>query len=83
LLKQRGILSDENFAVLSEGYLFLRRLDHALRLVVGRAARLPDTGHPLLLIVSGRLKLESPDELMQKLTAHRVEIRQCFEEILR
>ncbi len=83
LLRERGILTGENFSVLSEGYLFLRRLDHALRLVVGRATRLPDAGHPLLNLVAERLKLDSPEELLQQLTAHRLEIRQSFEEILR
>lgn len=82
LLHERRILNEEQFTALSEGYLFLRRLDHALRLVAGRATRLPDAGHPLLDLVSKRLKLDSPEELLQKLTAHRLELRQCFEEIL-
>jgi len=82
LLHQREILSDEHYRALSEGYLFLRTLDHALRLIVGRATRLPAAGHPLMNLVAQRLKLDSPEELLQKLTSHRLEIRECFEEML-
>jgi glutamate-ammonia-ligase adenylyltransferase len=82
-LRERKILSEENFISLSEGYLFLRRVDHALRLAVGRATRLPGSGHPLLDLVAKRSGSESPAHLLETLAAHRVEIRQCFEEILR
>ncbi len=82
LLGKRGILSGEHYRALSEGYLFLRGLDHALRLAAGRATRLPGAAHPLMDLVSQRLKLDSPEELLEKLTFHRLEIRECFEEIL-
>jgi [glutamine synthetase] adenylyltransferase / [glutamine synthetase]-adenylyl-L-tyrosine phosphorylase len=81
-LKEKNILSDEHFDVLSEGYLFLRRLDHALRLAAGRATRLPGLGHPLLDLVVKRLNVGSAEELNQILSAHRVEIRQTFDDLL-
>jgi glutamate-ammonia-ligase adenylyltransferase len=82
LLGKRGILNDEQYKALSEGYLFLRGLDHALRLVSGRATRLPAAGHPLMNLVSQRLRLDSPEALLQKLTFYRVGIRECFDEML-
>jgi glutamate-ammonia-ligase adenylyltransferase len=82
LLREREILNGENFTTLSEGYSFLRALDHALRLTAGRTTRLPGAGHPSLELIAQRLKLSSPDELLQKLTVHRVEIRQCFKDML-
>jgi glutamate-ammonia-ligase adenylyltransferase len=83
LLHERGILPDEDHQALSEGYLFLRKLDHALRLAAGRVARLPGAGHPLLSLVAKRSKIGSPEILLQVLTSHRLEIRHCFEDLLR
>ncbi|HEV7645833.1 MAG TPA: hypothetical protein VGO50_17975 [Pyrinomonadaceae bacterium] len=82
LLQGKKILNDEHYEILSQGYLFLRKLDHAIRLAAGRATRLPGLGHPLLELVTKRLKLDSPESLLETLTTHRLEIRQCFEELL-
>ncbi|MCA1589546.1 MAG: hypothetical protein LC734_03985, partial [Acidobacteria bacterium] len=40
-LFNRGSLTNEQFTILTTGYEFLSRLDHALRLTSGRSSRLP------------------------------------------
>lgn len=81
-LRENGSLSDENYSALSEGYEFLSRLDHALRLTLGRATRLSLGNKPALKLLTDRLKYESPAILLEKLTFHRLNIRSAFETIL-
>ncbi len=75
-------LSNENFENLSIGYKFLSELDHNLRLTVGRSTRLPIANQKALQIISNRMKLDSINELLEKLTFHRLNIHSTFEEIL-
>lgn len=82
ILRDKRIVDDEKYAALAEGYLFLRQLDHALRLIVGRSARLPGAGHPILDLVARRMKQQSADELLQNLTFHRLRVREVFEEVV-
>ena len=77
-----GALNDENFEVLSRGYDFLRRLDHALRLISGRSTRLPNLGNPLLSKIAARLKYDSPVTLIGDLSIHLANVRTTFEKIL-
>ncbi|MEK7724686.1 MAG: hypothetical protein AAB336_10085, partial [Acidobacteriota bacterium] len=74
-LDENGSLSDENFQMLYEGYEFLNRLDHALRLTFGRSAILPNN----LEAISKRLKIKN---LLEVLTFHRLNIRSAYENIL-
>ncbi|NJM52290.1 MAG: hypothetical protein HC846_02175 [Blastocatellia bacterium] len=75
-LAEKGSLSVENFKMLYEGYGFLSRLDHALRLTFGRSAVLPNN----LEAISKRLKI---DNLLEILTFHRLNIRSAYENILK
>ncbi len=75
-------LSDENYSSLSDGYEFLSAVDHSLRLTVGRSTRLPLGNKKSLKLIADRMKLESVDELLEKLTFYRLAIRAAFEEIL-
>ncbi len=74
-LHQAGSLSAENYRMFNDGYDFLSRLDHALRLTFGRSAVLPNN----LEIISKRLK---NNNLLETLTLHRLNIRQAYENIL-
>jgi [glutamine synthetase] adenylyltransferase / [glutamine synthetase]-adenylyl-L-tyrosine phosphorylase len=75
-------LSDENFKAMFGGYLFLKELDHNLRLTVGRSTRLPVANQNALQIISRRMNLSSINDLLEKLTFHRLNIRASFENIL-
>lgn len=75
-LHEKGSLNDEDFQMFNDGYEFLNRLDHALRLTFGRSAVLPNN----LEIISQRLKIKN---LLEVLTLHRLNIRQAYENILK
>ncbi|MCD9189453.1 MAG: DUF294 nucleotidyltransferase-like domain-containing protein [Pyrinomonadaceae bacterium] len=70
----------ENF---KNGYAFLSDLDHNLRLTVGRSTRLPLANQSALKIISERMKLASINELLEKLTFHRLNIHSSYENILK
>lgn len=74
-LREKGSLNDEDFHNLNNGYDFLSRLDHALRLTFGRSAVLPNN----LEAISKRLKI---DDLLEILTFHRLNIRSAYDDIL-
>jgi [glutamine synthetase] adenylyltransferase / [glutamine synthetase]-adenylyl-L-tyrosine phosphorylase len=80
-LRAAGSLDADDFKVLSDGYEFLRRIDHALRLASGRATPLPAASHPLLESVAARLKI-SENELLERLAFHQTCIRQTFDSLL-
>ena len=81
-LMEQGSLSDELFRPLMAGYNFLSRLDHELRLTVGRTTRLPHANKKALEVIARRLGLRSPEELYEHLTSHRIAIRAAFDRIL-
>ncbi len=74
-LFESGSLSEENYRMFSEGYEFLSRLDHALRLTFGRSSILPTN----LETISKRLKINN---ILERLTLHRLNIRQVYENVL-
>lgn len=74
-LFEKGSLDKETFNLLSEGYDFLSKLDHALRLNIGRSNTLPND----LTAISNRLKI---DNILETLTFHRLNIRSAYEKIL-
>jgi glutamine synthetase adenylyltransferase len=74
-LHENGSLNQENYKMFDEGYEFLSRLDHALRLTFGRSAILPNN----LNILSKRLRITN---LLETLTFHRLHVRHAYEDIL-
>ncbi len=66
---------------LRDGYTFLAELDHNLRLTVGRTTRVPLANQHALSTIASRMRLDSPSELLESLTAHRLAIRDAFERI--
>ncbi|MEP7149712.1 MAG: hypothetical protein ABI857_12610, partial [Acidobacteriota bacterium] len=81
-LHERGALSSSDYAVLIAGYRYLSMLDHGLRLTVGRRTRLPAANHKALESIAARMELDSPAELIERITLHRLEIRSAFERIV-
>mgnify|MGYP001199978312 CR=1 FL=1 len=77
-----GLLSDEDFTSLSEGYAFLSELDHNIRLMIGRVSRLPRSNQSALERIAARMHTGSAAELLERLTVHRLNIRAAFESIL-
>jgi glutamate-ammonia-ligase adenylyltransferase len=80
-LREAGSLKDEDYRAMSEGYERLRRLDHALRLIVGRSTRLPATDHPAMRDIARSLGDSSPAALTEKLAADMHDIRAAYDRI--
>ncbi len=81
-LYENNSLNRQDFQNFANGYEFLSELDHNLRLTIGRSTRLPLANQTVLQTIVKRMKLDSVKDLLEKLTAHRLEIRASFENIL-
>ncbi len=77
------VLSDVDFENLSNGYEFLSKLDHNLRLTVGRSTRFPIANKKALKIISKRMKFSDINELLANLTEHRLNVNDSFSSILK
>lgn len=77
-----GSLTRETHDELLAGYNFLSTLDHNLRLTVGRTTRVPLSNVNALQTIAARMNLDSPADLIENLTVHRLNIRAIFDKIL-
>ena len=82
-LRDAGSLDTPDFAALDEGYALLRSVDHQLRLIVGRSARLPLPEHPALRDIALRVGFDDAAELTRQLSASMSGIRSAYERVLR
>jgi glutamate-ammonia-ligase adenylyltransferase len=82
-LRLAGSLSEPDFVALADGYTLLRSVDHQLRLIVGRSARLPALERPAFRDIARRLGYDDAAALMKELTARRAGIRRAYENIMR
>ncbi len=80
-LRAADSLSEEDFAALSGGYRLLRSIDHHLRLIVGRQARLPATDHPALRDIARQLGFMSAVDLHEMLVEKMRGIREAYDSI--
>ncbi len=80
-LHAAGSLSGEDFAALSGGYALLRSIDHHVRLILGRQARLPAIDHPALKDIARRLGFASAAELDETLIEKMSRIREAYDRI--
>lgn len=71
-------LSEDDHAVMSQGYAFLRDLDHRLRLSLGRFRRLPSAGNPALERVAREMGRGSATELIAKIESVKASIRSTY-----
>ena len=81
-LHASGSLPDPHYSDLSNGYRFISRLDHNLRLRVGRTSRLPLGNRKALEVIASAMGVNGIDGLLENLTIHRLNIRRAFEAIL-
>lgn len=81
-LAESDSLTTENYRLLSDGYAFLGELDHNLRLTIGRSNSLPFASKDVLATICERMNLDSFEDLQEKLTIHRLNIREAYEKIL-
>jgi glutamate-ammonia-ligase adenylyltransferase len=80
-LREAGSLGEEDYAAMKEGYELLRRLDHHLRLIVGRSTRLPAADHPALRDIARLLGYESDVDLARLLSSHMQGVRAAYDRI--
>lgn len=82
-LRKKGSIDQQVFHAFSSGYAFLADLDHYIRLTIGRNTRVPFTRPEIMKLIAGRMKIENAGDIIERLTLHRIEIRQAFEDVLR
>jgi glutamate-ammonia-ligase adenylyltransferase len=81
-LNQEGALSEEDYAILSNGYSLLRAVDHSLRLIVGRSTRLPEPEHPTANDVATKMGFESAMALQTTLVEQMKLIREAYKRVV-
>jgi glutamine synthetase adenylyltransferase len=81
-LREAGSLNAQDFAALDEGYALLRAVDHQLRLILGRSARLPLPEHPAFRDIAVRLGYQEAADLEQDLEVQMTNIRSAYERIM-
>jgi glutamine synthetase adenylyltransferase len=82
VLHDRGSITHDDHDAMLAGYRFLSALDHHLRLTVGRTTRLPAANVQALDRVASRMRLDSSAEMLERLTIHRLDLRNAFDHIL-
>lgn len=80
-LRNTGSLTRQDHDALRDGYALLRRLDHFLRLILGRGTRLPPAGSPALADLARCLNYDSIDTLLDDLRQRMNDIRAAFERV--
>lgn len=80
-LKQAGTLNVKDYNALGQGYTLLRTVDHHLRLVLGRSARLPAPDHPAMRDIAKKLDCPTASVLTEKLIDQMAHIREAYDRI--
>ncbi len=81
-LRDAGSLDADNYRDLSEGYAFLRTLDHHLRIIAGRSSRVPVApDHAVLRDLARSVGHEPAAALVETLSARMDGIRATYERI--
>ncbi len=80
-LHATGALSSPDFEALRNGYVLLRSIDHYLRLILGRQARLPSVDHPALHDIAKLLDFESATVLHATLLEQMQGIREAYDSV--
>ena len=81
-LRDSGSIDEKDYESLYEGYRLLRSVDHEMRLIVGRSATLPASGHPALSDIARRLEYSTSDALLVELRSRMRDIRDAYERIM-
>ncbi len=80
-LGETGSLDDESARVLFEGYSFLRRLDHWMRLLLDRPTPFLPASNIALGDLARALACASVEEFEQQLAAHTSAIREVYDRV--
>jgi glutamate-ammonia-ligase adenylyltransferase len=80
-LREVESFSEEDYLALSDGYALLRSVDHSLRLIAGRTARLPAADHPVTRDIAKQLGYSSAGALTETLSEHLIAIRAAYDRI--
>jgi glutamate-ammonia-ligase adenylyltransferase len=80
-LREAGSFSEEDYLALSDGYSLLRSVDHNLRLIAGRSARLPTADHPVMRDIAKQLGFSSAAALTEALISHMTATRAAYDRI--
>ncbi len=81
-LRTAGSLNDEDHALLCDGYALLRKLDHHLRLLVGRSTLLPVAeDHPIVRDLARRAGYGTVADLRSELASRMSRIRAAYDRI--
>ena len=80
-LHATGALSTSAFTALHSGYVLLRSIDHYLRLILGRQARLPSVDHPALQDIARLLNFKSANVLHATLLEKMKGIREAYDAV--
>ena len=78
-LHANGALNTTEFEALHSGYVLLRSIDHYLRLILGRQARLPAVDHPALHDIATQLDFGTAENLYVTLLEKMKEIREAYD----
>jgi glutamate-ammonia-ligase adenylyltransferase len=81
-LRAAGALDETDFRALHEGYSLLRAVDHQMRLILGRSARLPLPGHPAFADIARRLSYDNAASLTADVLSQMSSIRSAYDRIL-
>jgi glutamate-ammonia-ligase adenylyltransferase len=80
-LRATAALSTSEFEALHGGYVLLRSIDHYLRLILGRQARLPSVDHPALQDIAKLLNFKSANVLHATLLEKMTGIREAYDSV--
>lgn len=80
-LRATDSLSEEDFEALSSGYALLRSIDHQLRLILGKQARLPTTDHVAVQDIARKLGFVSATALHETVVESMKGIREAYDRI--
>ena len=81
-LRDTGSLDEATFADLSNGYRYLRSVDHQARLVVGRSPALPLPQQSAFGDIARRLGCAGAESLSSELTKQMSSIHRAYERIM-
>jgi len=81
-LREKNSLPAESHAGLISAYDFLSRLDHSVRLTIGRTRSLLAVSPAALTKTARDMGLRSADDLNEQLSLHRLRTREIFDDLM-
>ena len=82
-LGERGALRQEQAETLFEGYSFLRRLDHWMRLLLDRPGPVLPASHVALGAIARALAFDQPEAVEREHARHSALIREVYDQVFK